>query len=74
MNPGRGWNPDLEESYLREYSEYKDEIFTYGTSRIYIQPTNFLAPDPSPIFRYSKSLNMTSFSLLRFSSMNPNLQ
>ena len=23
MNPGRGWNPDLEESYLPEYSEYE---------------------------------------------------
>ena len=21
MNPGRGWNPNLEESYLLEYSE-----------------------------------------------------
>ena len=28
MNPGRGWNPDLEESYLPEYSESKAEMFT----------------------------------------------
>ena len=27
MNGGRGWNPDLEESYLPEYSEYEDENF-----------------------------------------------
>ena len=37
MNPGRGWNPDLEESYLPEYSEYDAESFTWGTSGIYLQ-------------------------------------
>ena len=25
MNPGRSWNPNLEESYLLEYSEYEVE-------------------------------------------------
>ena len=28
MNLGRGWNPDLEESYLPKYSEYEAEIVT----------------------------------------------
>ena len=36
MNPRRGWNPNLEESYLPEYSEYEAEIFTQGTSGLYI--------------------------------------
>ena len=27
MNPGRGWNPNLEISYHPEYSEYEDEVF-----------------------------------------------
>ena len=28
MNPGIGWNPDLEESCLPEYNEYEADIFT----------------------------------------------
>ena len=31
MNPGIGWNPNLEESYLPEYREYEAENFTHGT-------------------------------------------
>ena len=27
MNPGRGWNPDLEESYLLENREYEAETW-----------------------------------------------
>ena len=40
MNLGRGWNPDLEESYLPEYSESEAEMFTKGKPRIYLQPVN----------------------------------
>ena len=40
MNPAIGWNPDLEESYLPEYIEYKDETFTHGTLGIYLWPAN----------------------------------
>ena len=58
MNPGIGWNPDLEES--------EAENFTHGLSRIYIQPINFLALDPSPISRYSECTKTTSFSILGF--------
>ena len=47
MNPGRGWNPDLEESYLQEYREYNAEMFTKGTSGLYLWPMKILAPDPS---------------------------
>ena len=31
MNPGRGLNHNLKESYLQEYSEPKAESFTQGT-------------------------------------------
>ena len=27
MNPGRGWNPDLEETYLLEYSKSEAKMF-----------------------------------------------
>ena len=60
------WNPDLEESYLLEYSEYEDEIFTWGTSGIYLLSIKVSAHDPSPISRYSECTKMTSFSLLGF--------
>ena len=66
MNPGRGWNPDLEESCLLEYNEYEAENFTQGTSKIYIRSINVSIPDPSPISRYSKCNKMTSFSILGF--------
>ena len=66
MNLGRGWNPDLEESYLPEYSEYEVEYFTQGTVEIYLQPMKILAPEPSPISRYSECTKTTSFSILGF--------
>ena len=66
MNPGRGWNPDLEESYIPEYSESEDETFTKGTSGIYLRPVKVSAPDPSPILRYSESTKTISFSILGF--------
>ena len=31
MNPRLGWKPDLEESYLPEYSDYEATKFTQGT-------------------------------------------
>ena len=66
MNPGRGWNPNLEESYLQEYSEYEDEIFTHGASGFYLRPVKFLAPDTSSILRYSECTKITRFSILGF--------
>ena len=47
MNPGRGWNPNLEESYLPEYSEYQDKRFTQGTSGFYLIPINISSPETS---------------------------
>ena len=44
MNPGRGWNPDLEESYLPEYRESNPKMFTHGTLGYYIRPVKCLAP------------------------------
>ena len=66
MNPRRGWNPNLEESYLLEYSEYEAETWTQCTSGIYIQPMSFLAPTPSRILIYSESTENISFPILGF--------
>ena len=49
MNPRKGWNPDLKESYLPKYSESEAENFTHGTSGIYLRPVKVSAPEPSPI-------------------------
>ena len=47
MNPRRGWNLDLEETYLLEYSESKAETFTKYTTGIYLHTVKVLAPDTS---------------------------
>ena len=66
MNPGRGWNPNLEETYLQEYTEYEDEISTQGTSGFYIRPVKILAPNTYPIKRYRKYTKTISFSIIGF--------
>ena len=66
MNPGRGWNPNLEESYLLEYSESESKTWTRSTSGIYLRPVKVLAPEPSPISRYRESTKTISFSILGF--------
>ena len=66
MNPRRGWNPDLEETYLLEYSESEAEMFTQGTSRFYLWPVNILTPNTSSIPRYSERTKTTYFSILVF--------
>ena len=60
MNPGIGWNPDLEESYLPKYRESEAEIFAQGTSGFYLHPVKMLAPNPSSISRYSECTKTTS--------------
>ena len=55
MNSGRGWNPNLEGSYLQEYSESEAEFWTQCTSGFYLWPLQFSAPEPSPISEYSES-------------------
>ena len=61
MNPGRGWNPDLEESYLLEYSEYEAEFWIQCKSGFYIRPVKFLSLEPSPIPRYSECTKTYQF-------------
>ena len=49
MNPGRGWNPNLEESYLLEYREHEAETWIHCTSGFYLRPLKVLTPDTSEI-------------------------
>ena len=56
----------MEESYLLEYSDSEAETFTPCTSGIYIQVVKVLAPNPSPISRYSKSTKTIGFNILVF--------
>ena len=66
MSPGRDWNPDLEETYLPEYSESEAEIFTHGTSGFYLLPMKVSAPETSSIPRYIECTKTTCFSILGF--------
>ena len=72
MNPRRGWNPDLEGSYLPEYTEYEAESFTQGKSSIYIWSVKILSPDPASISGYSECTKTISFSILGFSGLGSN--
>ena len=54
MNLGRGWNPNLEESYLLAYSESEAETWKQGTSGLYIQLVIVLVPNTSTIPIYSE--------------------
>ena len=66
MNPGRGWNPYQEESYLPKYIEYEAETFTQGTYGFYLRSMKMLVPEPSSIMRYSECTKTTSFSIFGF--------
>ena len=66
MNPGRGWNHDLEESYLPGYSGFEAEIFTHGTSGFYIRRMKVSVPDTSSIPRYIECTKTTCFIILGF--------
>ena len=55
MNTGRGWNPNLEGSYLPKYSESKAAFWTQCTSGFYLRPLQFLAPDLLSISGYIES-------------------
>ena len=72
MNPRRGWNPDLEESYLLEYRELEAETLAKSSSGIYIWPVKVSALETSQISRYRECTKMTSFSLLGFSGSGSN--
>ena len=66
MNPGRGWNLDLEEYYLLEYSESEVEIFTKGTLGFYLHLIKISTHETSSIPRYSECTKTTIFSILGF--------
>ena len=65
-NLGRGWNPNLEESYVLEYSKSEAKNWKKCTSGIYLRSVSILEPDPSPISRYRESTETISFSILGF--------
>ena len=66
MNPGRGWNHYLEETYLQEYKKSEGEIFTQGTLGFYLRPVKISAPNTSSIPIYSECSKTTRFSILVF--------
>ena len=49
MNYGRGWNPNLEGSYLPEYGEYEAKFWIQCKSGFYLWPLQFSTPNTSPI-------------------------
>ena len=61
MNPGRGWNPNVEGSYLLEYSESEAEIWTKCKLGFYLQSVSFSTLDPSQIPRYSECTKTYQF-------------
>ena len=66
MNPGRGWNPILEGSYLPEYSESEAEFWIQCKSGFYLRTLKFSTPDPSPISSYSECTKTQQFQYLGF--------
>ena len=66
MNPRRGWNLDMEESYLLEYSKSEAETWTQCRSRIYLRPVKVSASDTSSLPRYSECTKTRCFSILWF--------
>ena len=66
MNSGRGWNPNLERSYLLEYRESDSHFWIQASSGFYIRPLKFFNSETSPILRYSKCTKTFRFSILGF--------
>ena len=66
INRGRGWNPDLEESYLPEYSESKAEMYIQCSQRTFLWSVKISSSENFPISRYNKCTKTTSFSILGF--------
>ena len=61
MNSGRGWNPNLERTYLLEYSESEDKFWIQDSSGFYIQLLQFSASNTSPISEYSDCTKTCQF-------------
>ena len=53
MISGRGWNPNLERSYLPEYRESEASLWKQCSSGFYLRPLQCLASETSPILEYS---------------------
>ena len=53
MNSGRGWNPNLERSYLLEYSESESDVWTQDSSGFYICPLQFSASETLSTSEYN---------------------
>ena len=66
MNPGRGWNPNLKELYLLEYSEYEAEIFTQSTSGAFCRSVKTWETETYSIPRYNECTKTNRFSILGF--------
>ena len=66
MNFGRGWNPNLEGSYIPEYRESKAKFWIQCKSGFYIQLLQFSTLDPSPISGYSECNKTQQFQYLGF--------
>ena len=58
MNPGRGWNPNLEGSYRQEYSESEVKFWIVCTSGFYLWPLQVFTLDPLSILEYSECTKM----------------
>ena len=54
MNPRRGWNPNLEGSYILEYSESEAEFWTQNSSGFYIRSLKKFSLETSVILVYIK--------------------
>ena len=61
MNSGKGWNPNLEGSYLPRYSEYEVNFWTQCSSGFYIRYLQFSASAISPISEYSDGTKTYQF-------------
>ena len=61
MNSGRGWNPNLEGSYLPKYREYEAKFWTQWKSRVYLRPVKVSSPIPSPTPIYSECTKTYQF-------------
>ena len=51
---GRGWNPNVERSYLLEYIESKVEVWKLTSSGFFLRTLRFSSPETSPISGYSE--------------------
>ena len=52
MNSGRGWDPNMERSYLLEYNKFESDFWTQDSSGFYIQCLQVSASETSPISEY----------------------